>query len=327
MNIQIYIVSYLWPMRKSILGLLLILTTISSYGQDSPSPREESLLEQGSLGQRMVEEMYLDRTIYSKDSSKKAKDLAVEMKEHILSKSLESYQALIDSYPKSKLLYEALINKGLTEFSLGLNAKAKKTFLKVLSSNADESQEDRTGSSSLMDQPTNYKNRAVKVLAVISMADSNYKEAIMYLDKTKQYPYRHFCGNEYAEDAIYMAELYALSYIGLNDTRKAYDYLMPQLIENGLADNSRLVHLAYNTFLKTYQKEDLKKQYEDAFKNYKVEKAHSGDIEYNGYFINFLNTKIELSPWLLDDEVNSGPVPEKIENMYRKSLLYYLLSQ
>jgi len=315
-------------MQKSIFGLFFIITAICSYGQGESSPREEYLFEQGSLGQRLVWDMGLDQTIHSPDSSKEAKEIATQMKERMLTAALESCQHLIDSFPKSKLLYDALNNMGTIEFSLGHQANAKKTFLKILNSNADDKEPDEFSSGSLSKRYPNYKNRAVKMLAEISMADSNYKEALMYLDKTKQYEYRSFCGNGYAEEAIYVAELYARCYIGLKDDRKALDILIPHIIENALTDNSALVFLTYNTLLKTYKKEDLRKLYEEAFKNYKVKKVKSDREDYNLYSINFLNTKIELDPFLLELAAKQpNDIRDNIDRMYRRSLLYHLLSQ
>ena len=179
----------------------------------------------------------------------------------------------------------------------------------------------------------NYKNRAAKVLANISIKERNFSDAIKYLDLTKKYPYIHFCGNEYAADKIYISELYAKSYLGLNDKQKALKTLLPNIIENGLADNSCLVDLTCKTLLEDHKKEELRVKYEQAFKNYQIEKVKSKNDEYEKYYINFLDTRIELRSWelyiLQADEVQKeiDEVQKEIDKIYRNSKFYQLLNE
>ena len=126
------------------------------------------------------------------------------------------------------------------------------------------------------------------------------------------------CG--YAEGMAYLhiQELYAKCYLGLNDYQKADEILMPYLIEARLYQTPGIDSLAYNSLLKRYSLEDLKKLYEYSFSNYKAEKDESGKS--NDYYIILLNTKIKLE--FVFDQNNPN---KEIDQTYRRSVLYHFL--
>lgn len=314
-------------MKRQILTIVMLLITVCCFAQKKTISRDEFLFEQGLLLQEMLRDrLTLDDVINSNDTPKSTKELAVDVKEAILNKAIGRYKELIDSFPKSKLLFRALNNKGFAELALDNTFSAKKTFQRILASTADDKERGGIGSG-LMGEPfANYKNRAAKTLANISLHDSDYKEALKFLDETKKYPYRHFCGNEAAEDRLYMVELYAKCYIGLNDDRKALEILLPHLLPNGLANNSDLVDLAYNTLLKKHKREELKTEYEAAFKTYSVEKTKTKYDEYESYYITFLGVKIELESWRLV-LTKQEDVQKEIDDMCIRSRFYKLLTE
>lgn len=311
------------------LTFLIFLTPIGQlvFGQNKPIQKDELLFEKGLLLQQLVsKDLQLDNIINSKDTIRVQQELAMDIKETILDKALGYYQDLINGFPKSKLLFRTLNNKGFIELALDDKVEAKKTFLKIIDSKADDKEKGGIGSGIMAEPYANYKNRAAKILADISIKDSNYTDAIKYLDLTQKYPYRHFCGNEYAADEIYVSQLYATCYLGINDKQKALKILLPNILENGLADNSDLVDLVYKTLLKDYQKDELKVKYEQAFKGYQTEKVKSENEEYHKYYITFLDTKIELSAWQLD-YLKPEEKQNEIDNIYRNSKFYKLLNE
>lgn len=311
-------------MRTFILLPLIFLGQLA-FGQDRTIKKDEQLFEKACLMQQLVhEDLGLDDVIKA-DSIKAVQELATEIKETILYKAIDYYQKLIDSFPESKFLFRALNNKGFIELALKDSGDAKLTFLTILNSKADDKEPGGIGSGIMAEPYANYKNRAIKVLADISIQEGNFTEAIKYLDLTNKYPYRHFCGNEYAADEIYMTELYTKSYLGLKNKQKALEVLLPAILENGLADNSDLVTLAYKTLLEEYSKDELQTKYEEAFKHYKVEKVKTKKEAYNQYFINFLNMKIVLNSWQLED-LEPGNEQKVINEIYKNSPLYKLLT-
>lgn len=314
-------------MKIYILTLTLILFGQMTFGQKTKGiQKDELLFEQGLLLHQLIDEdLELDETINSEDTTNK--EFALDIKETILEKSIKFYQELIDSFPQSNLLFRALNNKGFAELTLKKDNEAKKTFQKILDSKADDKEKGGIGSGIMAEPYANYKNRAAKILASICIKETNYEEALKYLDLTKKYPYRHFCGNEYAADDIYMSELYAKCYLGLNDTDKALKILLPNLLENGLASNSDLVVLTTETLLKKYSKDELKTLFENAFKTYKTEKIKpKNSDEYEKYYITFLDTDIEISSWRFEF-MQPDERQKEIESIYKKSKFYKLLNE
>jgi tetratricopeptide (TPR) repeat protein len=311
--------------RLIILASLLALGQIT-YGQDERILRDDVLFEKGLVLQELVyEDLDLQEIISTSDHSEGEKEIAEDVKETILDKAHEYYQELIDSFPKSKLLFRALNNLALIEADLGKNEDAKNTYKKILDSEAEDKEPGGVGSGLMADPYANYKNRAAKALARIYIEDKNYVEAIKSLDLTKKYPYLHFCGNEYAADEIYMSTLYAKCYLGLNNNKKALEVLLPNLIENGLVDNSYIADLAYKVLLKQYPKKELKKKYEQAFKNYQTERKKGKTSDYETYYIVFVGTKIVLNSWSIDMSSSSDP-SKVIESMYKRSKFYSLVN-
>ncbi len=314
-------------MKHFIIFLYLFFVGQLLFGQSKVITKENLLFEKGFTLQELVDDdLDLDDIINSNDSNKSKKEFATDIKETILEKSLKYYNELIDSFPKSNLLFRALNNKGVIELALDDNIEAKKTFKRILESTADDKEKGGTGSGIMAEPYANYKNRASKILADICIADSNFKEAISYLELTKKYPYRHFCGNEYASNRINMCVKYAKCYVGLNDNKKAIEILLPELLENGLAGNSNVVELAYSVLTKEYSKKDLKSKYETAFKNYKIEKAKNKNEDSDRYYIEFLDTKLYINSWRL--EFKKQEEKEKmIDEICKKSKFYKLLNE
>ncbi len=314
-------------MKRCNLIVLICLITQLAFGQNKTISRDELLFEKGILLHELAtSDLRLDAIIESNDSEESEKDLAAIIKETLLEKALEHYQELTDSFPTSALLFRTLGNKGFIQLALEDREAARETFQQILDSKANDKEKGGTGSGLMMEPYANYKNTAAKVLAKLNLEDSNYTEALRYLDLTKQYPYLHFCGNAYAAETIHMSGLYAKCYLGLKDTAEALKILLPHIVENGLADNTDLVHLAYQTLLKKYSKDELKRRYIQAFKNCRTEKVKSKEYEYKRYFITFLDTKIELDSWSLG-YTEPNEQAKIIEELCKNSLFYNLLNE
>lgn len=287
-------------MLKLFFTVILLNFIQISFGQPEPISRDNILFENGILLKRLInEELDLDKAIKSKDSIKSK--YASEIKEAILKKALASFTELIDSFPNSKLLVRTLDFKGTIEYELNYINEAKKTFQSILNSKIGGLV--NTGfKSEVIEDPYSYlKNEATERLANIFIDEKNYTEALKYLDLTKIYPYEDFCGNAVAADKLYIAESYAKCYLELNELPKAYEILLPNILDNSLVDNSHLIETTYNALLLTYKKEDLKNQFKQAFLNYQAEKVTSNNEEYERYFITFLKTRIEFMEFRTDD--------------------------
>lgn len=317
---------------KNILIAILLLCLSFSFGQKK-NPNEDLILFEKTVAIQELLNDELIQIINPKDTidivneEKIKQKFAIEIKENILHKVIENYTELISKYPKSKLVFRALNNKGFAELELEDYEEAKKTFFKILNSNANDKENGGIGSGLMGEPYANYKNRACKILADLEIKNKKYQEAINYLDFTKKYPYRHFCGNEFASEEIYMAEMYSKCYLGLNQCEKAFDILLPNIIENGLASNSELVNITFNALLKNYKKEDLKIQLENSFKNVVSVKETRNKKEYTYYYINYLNRKIELNSWKLNEMMNEQERGKVIAEIQNNSKFYKLLTK
>lgn len=137
------------------LTLILFITLISNlvYGQGKSIKKDKLLFEKAlSLQQLVNEELDLNDIINSQDGIKAKQELAGEVKQTILDKALEYYEEIINNFPKSKFLFRALNNKGFIELELDYEKEAKDTFLTILNSNADDSENGGVGSG-IMGEP------------------------------------------------------------------------------------------------------------------------------------------------------------------------------
>ncbi|WP_396147911.1 tol-pal system YbgF family protein [Flavobacterium sp.] len=316
-------------MKNIIIPIFFLFSTIS-FGQKKNSNEDLILFEKTVAIQELLNDE-LSQFINPKDTidmdyeEKIKSQIAIEIKENVLEKVIQNYTELISEYPKSKLIFRALNNKGFAELELEYYGEAEKTFLKILNSDANDKEKGGIGSGLMGEPYANYKNRACKILADLELKKENFTNALKYLDTTKKYPYQHFCGNEFASEEIYMAEMYSKCYLGLNQYDKAYDILLPNIIENGLASNSELIEITFNALLKNYKKEDLKSQFENSFKNVIAQKETRNKNEYTYYYINFLNRKIELSSWKLNEMLNEQEREKITAEIQNNSGFYKLL--
>jgi hypothetical protein len=288
---------------------------------------EKTLALQELLLDRLLESEINQDTVDITAEDKIRRDYAIELKEEVLDKVINNYNELILKFPKSDLVFRTLNNKAFAELENGYKSKAKDTFLKIVNSNANDKEKGGIGSGIMGEPYANYKNRALKNLAQIEVGNKNYSEALTFLEETKKFPYQHFCGNEFAQDKLYIAEIYAQCYLGLNQPEKAFDILLPNIFENGLADNSKVVNLTYNSLSKTYSKIDLKNKLEESFKNLIIKKEKRAKYEYTSYNINFLSRNIELPNWQFEEITNEQRIKDISISILNKSEFYTLLSK
>lgn len=287
--------------------------------------RDEVLFDKAlQLHELLDEDLHLDDVIYSADSATPKGHYAVEIRDAILGKAMDYYQELVDSFPRSPMRYRALNNMAYISDVMGDADEAIATYQRILDSDADDKEAGGIGSGIMAEPYANYKNRAARAAASISLRQGYYAQALRYLDLTARYPYHHFCGNEYAENDIYMATQYGRCYMALHQYDSAQEKLLPQLFNNALANNTRLVDLAYELLLRNHSKEELKAQYLEAFKNYKAEVKTNDKYSYTEYSITYMGTRIILPSWHLHDtqpDKAAEAINELAQNAYFLKLL------
>ncbi|TAG54746.1 MAG: hypothetical protein EAZ27_08410 [Cytophagales bacterium] len=235
-------------MNRLIILFCFLLFSKVLIGQVNSNQSDVFLFVKGNLLQNLVcKDLELDEIIDSKDKIEEETDLAYNIKVTILEKAIKFYEELIDNYPNSKLLLRTLNNKGFAELELNDKENAKLTFLKILNSNEDENEKCQIPW--IIQKPyLDFKNKASKALANIYIKDSNYTEAIKYLDLAMKYPFNHFCSFENNAEQNYIRYLYAKCKFGI-DKKSALKEFLPKLFQVDIEDNSELYLLIYNTLL------------------------------------------------------------------------------
>jgi len=313
-------------MKKVVMLVSFIIASHLVFGQQRNIKQDVLLFEKALLLQGLInDDLRLDEIIKSKEVTVTEKELVQDIKQEILLKAKKYYKEILDSFPKSKLLFMALDSKGFIELEIGQVNDAKNTFQAILDIKADGGEIEEVATNLITEPFVNYKNRAAKTLADIYYRDSNYSKSVEYLNLASKYPFSYMCGNGVATDEINTIMSYAKSYLGLKNNKKALQVLLPEIIENGFADNSELVELTYKILLLEYSRDDLKMEYEQAFKNYQKIQIKSKDENYDEYFIMFLSTKVSIDSWQLQF-TSPGKISEEIHKLYRASKFYSLLN-
>jgi len=262
--------------------LFLILSSLITLGQKKKI--EEDLIQFDKIA---TLQLSVKNTSKLKDSLKILE--TNKFNQTLLEKVVNEYDKFLKKFPDSKLIFKAMSNKGEAQLTLNKTEDAKTTFLELINSNAD----DNEGiSHTIFTEPkANYKNRAVKTIAEIEFNKGNFKESIKFLELTETYKYKHFCLNEVISDKHSTDFKLAKCYFALKNYKKVNSLLLQTVFDYDYTDMDTFL---YKNLLQMYKKEELKIMFNKAIKNIIVEKK----IEYKRtnyyYYINFLNTKINL---------------------------------
>lgn len=162
-----------------------------------------------------------------------------------------------------------------------------------------------------------------RTLANIEMAQKNYNQAIHYLNETQNQHYRQSCGNAIMSEIIGTASLYSDCYSNLKDDEKVSDILIPVI--NILRNSTELTRL-YETLLKKYKKEELKKLFERSFKNLYSKEGIINEYQNTIYYVKFLDRDIILYD-LGFKNLSKNETQKRLNKTLKESLFYALLSK
>jgi hypothetical protein len=171
-----------------------------------------------------------------------------------------------------------------------------------------------------------YKHNSCVNLAGIALDEKKYSLALKYIELfDKKYPYRHFCGNEITEERIFTAYRYAEAYLGLNDTDKALQNLLPNIIETGLAGNGYLVDKTIEVLEERYPSAYLTSEFSKSIDKLADSTIHNGEYTYTSYKINFLGNDIPIPDYGYYPSDTSSTLSSKmieIKSLIRKGYFY-----
>jgi tetratricopeptide (TPR) repeat protein len=157
--------------------------------------------------------------------------------EQYYSGAAEEFEAFLVKFPNSPLLGRAHYNLALTHFNLGNYYTAKKLFHQILDQPYNEQDEN-----SLMEPYTLYKHHSCRQLAEIALIEKDFNAAERYIRMfDKEYPYQHFCGNEWSAYRMYKAVMQGKVHQGKGETKKAMQILLPYIFSDALASNEEVL--------------------------------------------------------------------------------------
>jgi tetratricopeptide (TPR) repeat protein len=213
------------------------------------------------------------------------------------SKALEGYRYVVDNHPRNELYPRAYYNMGLIYSKQKKYELAIPVFTSILKSNFNETE--KLGGNIMDDPYANYRHRASEMLTDIYQQKKMYDSALFYLVQADSvYPYLHFCGNEYAANAVNTALQYAAIYKNLNKSDQAITVLLPLVFET-LSNNAQVIG-QLQILLKN--RKGLVKELDQALDKIYAHELKVGDRSYTNYYFRFLDTEIPVSRYYEKDK-------------------------
>ncbi len=212
----------------------------------------------------------------------------------------EEFEAFLLKFPNSPLLGRAHYNLALAHFSLGNYYTAKKVFHQILDQPYNEQDEN-----SLMEPYTLYKHHSCRQLAEIALVEKDYNAAERYIRMfDKEFPYQHFCGNEWSAYDMYKAVMLGKVYQGKGETKKAMQVLLPYIFSDALASNEEVLRELSHLLESHFTKEQNQQEFSRALATLEVKenkKNRKATIELYGVKVNvedyFFDAKTEAKEY------------------------------
>lgn len=301
---------------KNFLCLILISLFSVAFGQKADSIAFERI----SKINHEIEDLIFNSS--QESNFNKKEDYIINLNKQ----NSENYNQFLNSFPDSKYIFSALHGKALTELVLKNYESSKDSFLKTLKYIHDNNgKTDDNYFITFGKDDEKLLNEIYKSLANIEMAQKNYFQAIKYLDESQKNFTRIWCGNGFYSETAYIANLYSECYLNLNDDEKICDILIPVAAVPMVNENSVTVTRLYSALIKKYKKDNLKKIFEESFKNLYSKEGVLNARKMIIYYVKFLNRDIIL----YDNYKNLSKeqTKEKLNQALHFSKFYTLLSK
>jgi len=226
----------------------------------------------------------------------------------------EEFRQFIKQYPHSPLLARAHYNLGYTYYASKDYEAAEKVFLEILDQPYNE-----TDANSLMEPYTLYKHHSCRLLATMCIEQKKFDEAEGYIRMfDKEYPYQHFCGNEWSAYHKYYSVMLAKVYEGTNRSPKAIEVLVPYIFPDYLSSdeevNEELIRILQNHFTK----EEIRTELTKAMQSLKVK----SNRKKTKATLTLFGVKVTLDPYFAEDGDKSTSEIESYKKMVAESVLF-----
>jgi len=236
------------------------------------------------------------------------------------SKSLSSFQYIVDNYPNNELYSKSYYNVGHICFLQKKYKKAIRVFNSILKSDFNE--KESLGGGIMADPYTNYRHRASKLLSDIYFDKRQFKKSLYYLELSDSiYSYLHFCGNEYASNDVQTALRYSEIFQNLNEPDKAIEKLLPNVFIT-LANNSKIFDDLKLLLIKRVVSID---ELDTSLNNIYSKSYERDSIKYTRYFFKYLNAEIPV-PYYKNEKDSDFNIKEAIIKI-KESNFYKLIEE
>ncbi|HEX6225258.1 MAG TPA: hypothetical protein VFZ52_12645 [Chryseolinea sp.] len=178
----------------------------------------------------------------------------------------EKFEAFLTKFPKSPLVPRAHFNLGLTHSELRNYITAKRIFHQILDQPYNEQDENN-----VMEPYALYKHNSCRQLAAIALVEKDYMAAAKYIRMfDEEYPYQHFCGNEWSAYYMYKATMLAKVYKGRGELKKALTVLLPFIFSDELASNEEVLRELSHLLDEHYTKDQIREDFTRALTTLEV---------------------------------------------------------
>ncbi|MBI1768070.1 MAG: tetratricopeptide repeat protein [Bacteroidetes bacterium] len=228
--------------------------------------------------------------------------------------SAEEFRQFMKRYPRSQLRARAHYNLGLTYYVFKDYAAGKKVFLEILDQPYNE-----TDPNSLMEPYALYKHHSCRLLAHMSLEEKKFEEAEEYIRLfDKEYPYQHFCGNEWSAYHKYYAVMLAKVYEGTNRFTQAVEILVPHIFPDYLSSdkdvNEELIAILQNHFTK----EEIRTELTRAMQSLEVKSTKKKTTA----TLQLYGVKVKLDSYFEEEDHKSTSALERYKKMVTESELF-----
>jgi tetratricopeptide (TPR) repeat protein len=245
-------------------------------------------------------------------------------------KAISCFKYIVEHHPHNELYSKAFFNVGYLYHAQNYDDSAEMVFRGILNGNFNE--REALGGDIMSDPYANFKHRSAFLLHVIFKKRQQYDSAVRYLVMADTvYPYLHFCGNELAENTIYMALCYGDLYNKMGKHKKAERSLLRVAFPNGLAGNGQAIDSLKALMSKDDDKEEIKQQLSYAINNYFIDTSYydSGKDTSYSYCIYFMKTKMDIGyrepRYSADDKPDTRSLHEKVVAYIKETPFYQMV--
>jgi len=208
--------------------------------------------------------------------------------------SLRAFQRFRVQFPNSSLKASAHYNVALIYYISHEYDSAKNVFIQIL----DQPYNERDPND-IMEPYKLYKHNTCRILAEISIEEKEFEMAERYITMfDKEYPYQHFCGNEWAAYGMYCAVMKARVHNGLSRPEKAVQELVPYIFDNGLASNERLLEELCDVLKGNYSSSEIKEELNKALASIVIRKEKDSETG----FMTLYGIEVEINQWYSDEK-------------------------